>query len=549
MDHMPHTPFVTHDTSHATSHATPPILRRPDKAHPKGRFKARPIFWHEPGSDGILQSEPVHRVLYSNDGSYSDLRSVLIEIARICQERGHKHAILYLTGAQGGGHDAGHTMPPAWYRAPLADSWRITNWRTGPMAVTYQTVGVTVDVRVAASWFDAAASDYRVDQLADAYSYLANLLVTHCGGYSYLLGTPAQTGLDLLENALPHHLELEVLPDDLRELIAHNSPQGRNEVLTAPDGPNASLDTLPGLVCLDAKWMYAACLSDVPAGRYEHLYGLDARRLFNESPRTVGFYRVLAKVPPEWAHIGLLPMWDAREQRTRFPWQPYAYFESWCTGAELHLARKNGWECDVLEAIAWPDAGKHNALRNWRDDLVAARATAEKLQTSLRYETRIRGELTATAIRHILIDAIGALARRETREHHLTPSDQRATIPASAYNFHLCDEGIEWDIDRPLTPWAAKFQHPEIAAMVWGRARARLASHALDMPIASLVLLRTDALWTTDVYSPDDAYAAGSRPGEWRMKEYLPGPIPAPRDTPQALALMRQARARGKERK
>lgn len=513
---------------------TTPTLKRVPPRH----YRGRPIFWHEPGTCSLLQSEPVWTRAFTSDDSDYDLREILIQIAQWCQAHDERSAILYLNG----GHDAASTMPPDWYRAPLADSWRITSWRTGPMAVTYETLGLTVSVRVAASWFDEGAAASDIDTLAHAYHELQDALNQQFSRqHAYLLGTPAQTGLDLLEQSLPYGLELPILPDDLRETIQHNSPQGRNEVFTAPDAQNAHLDELDWLQCYDGKWMYAACLNHIPAGRYVHRVGLQT---FDEW--AVGFYHFSAEVPSDWAHIGLLPMWDTwdtRERKTVYPWQPGQVFEGWATGAELQLAQRSGWEVYVDESIIWPDAQKLNPLKSWRDHLVAAREHAEKREQSTDLDTQRKARLIATAIRHILIDPIGALARRAGPERHLTPYDQKNTIPEDSYNLDFYDEGMGWSIDRPLAGWAVRFQHPEISAMVWGRARARLAKFALALPVESLILARTDALWLDCVIAGLPANVA--KPGEWRPKEYLPGPhIPAPRDTSDALKLMRQARGK-----
>ena len=518
-------------TTPHTTPATPPSLKRV----PPRQYSPRPVFWYDPGSVLLHQSHPQQHV-WSLMPYADTLRGALTVVSQWCHANKMREAIIYLTG----GHDAASTQSADYYREPLEDGWRISSWRTGPMAVTYEFMGVRVHVRVAAAWFDEASSDTanvgnaHVVYMADEYALLQGILRRHFGSGAYLLGTPAQTGLDLLEQSLPYGLELPPLPTELRERIQHNSPQGRNEVLTAPDGPNAGIDTLDSLVCYDAKFMYAACISHVPAGPYVHLHDGMAHENFHLDPWVVGFYRVFATVPEDWHHIGLLPTWEPEEQKTLYPWQPGQDFESWCTGAELQLAADNGWDFTITEAIIWPDAQKLNPLRTWHDKLLKCREWAEAE----------KHPLLATALRHILIDALGALARRSVPEHHVTPLDQISTIPHSAYNRDEKPWGIEWDIDRTLAGWAARFQHPEIPAMVWGRARARLAKFGLSLPVDMLVLARTDAWWVTAQLNMDYVGLAHLKPGEWRQKEYLSGPLDAPRDVSDALLLMRRARGK-----
>ena len=104
----------------------------------------------------------------------------------------------------------------------------------------------------------------------------------------------------------------------------------------------------------------------------------------------------------------------------------------------------------------------------------------------------------------------------------------------------------------------ARFQHPESPAMVWGRARTRLAKFALEQAPDALILARTDAWWMNVNLDVDYraempkhlflrralSHASDPKPGDWREKEHLAGPLAAPRDTGEALRLMRQARGK-----
>jgi hypothetical protein len=74
---------------------------------------------------------------------------------------------------------------------------------------------------------------------------------------------------------------------------------------------------------------------------------------------------------------------------------------------------------------------------------------------------------------------------------------------------------------------------------VWGKARAKLASVALGLPFNSIVSLRTDAIWST--HNPE--WPDVGKPGTFRLKAIIEGPVSAPRGEADMRAMLSAARS------
>lgn len=456
--------------------------------------------------------------------SPAGLTALLASVARL--EPRERPRVIYLT----------EPAPTTdWWREPLRAGWLMRQWHNARdrRTAVYARDDVTLDVRLSAPWFGAETSAPRCFY---AWRRLHRSLQAGFGEQVELLATPAATGLELFEAALPFGASIPTLPDDLREQIAAISTQGRRELLPPPRLRSAR--TLPDLWQLDGRWMYAACVHALPVGPAQR----DHRNEF--AGYTPGFYHVYASIPRDWRHIGLLPCRDEGTGRISYPRAAGQHFWSWATGAEVALAFAQGWSLLIEERILWPQTGRMgqpDVAKTWIAKLKAIR---EQFQTA--------GDpaslLAADAVRHLVVDTIGRWASRDHEEHGLTPLARIAEMPVGAIP-HVEAETVLWTRTLPMAPDLLRYAHPEWAAMVWGRCRARLASRALEEPFAALVALRTDALWLgLTLYElaqrqmvPGQRSAGDTRPGAWRIKSGVPGPLTWPTDEAAFLTLLRNA--------
>jgi hypothetical protein len=430
-----------------------------------------------------------------------------------------------------GGDSAATTPPVSWWREPLGLGWTLARWHNAADRRTgvYSRDGVTLDLRMAAPWFDASGAALDPACCLVAWRQLLRDLRGAFGDLTTLLTTPAMTGMELLEASFPQGLQVATLPGELRELLAEITTQGRRELFSP------FTRTISDLYEVDARWMYAACLHHLPVGRSvqdrDHEY----------AGFTPGFYLVDAQVPGNWGHIGLLPDLETLHgpSGVRYPRRPRQWMQSWCTGAELDLARRSGWRTTIQQRILWPETHQRpDVTKQWIGRLRSLREAQLTAGTPT-------APLLASAYRHLVIDPVGRWFSRETEEHGMLPLERIGELPPDAVP-HIEQVGAQamvlWSRETPLSAEWLRYAHPEWAAMVWGRARARLATQAMNYPLGSLVALRTDGIWTTanpyDLAVNDD----DTRPGAWRVKSYLAGPQPWPTSEAQFVSLMRLAR-------
>jgi hypothetical protein len=239
----------------------------------------------------------------------------------------------------------------------------------------------------------------------------------------------------------------------------------------------------------------------------------------------VGFYRVEFQVPVSWAHIGLLPTWNPKEHRPVWPSRPSRYWYPTVVSAdELRLAIEQQWPIHIRERWLFAEGDKTPAtdpLKNWINKLRGLRDSTED-------------PLLKRAIRAICIKAIGGLHRKGRYQIVETLADRLGDIPEDAEIVWRTDSLIRWRRPIPLDPSMEQFSHPEMAAMIWGRARARLARAALSLPRECIISLRSDAMALTF-----DPGWVGTKPGEFRLKRVvdLDG-RPLPRTTREYLDLL-----------
>ncbi len=405
--------------------------------------------------------------------------------------------IVYIVG----GWDAKSLPATEWFTAP--EGWtRRPGYNRDPLIAVYKSeAGQKITLYSTAQWFGSCDN---ASLCRRAYTRLRELLRSSFDPGADLLGTPARTGLDLLARSLPRNsagtpYEYPVLDPEFREVIEHNVGQGRMEFLP-PLGPWSDR-----LYILDATWMYAACVRHMPAPPIEH----DTSSEF--AGYRCAFYRVEFSPAEGWQHIGLLPTWDRQAKKTIYPIAPGVY-PAIVSGEELRLAHENGWQITILERWLFAEDRAANAdpTRTWAEQLRMLRgACTDKREGKA-------GPLLRSALRALLIKAVGGLHRKGRMQQVETPHERAEEVDPEGV-LEITPTVIRWERPIPLAPEMAAFNHPEWAALVWCRARARLAKAALTLPRESIVALRSDAIVTTC----DPGWKDDGRPGIFRLKAWV----------------------------
>jgi hypothetical protein len=428
---------------------------------------------------------------------------LVLDLATVDAWEKERPSTLYLLG----GWNAETTPPAKWFDAP--EGWTRLSLNRYPLIAQYKGPdGHKLTIYGTAQWFGQCAS---VGLCRKAYLRLRQLLRAIFDEKVTLMGTPARTGLDLLERSLPRNkdnvpYEYPALDAATHKTLESEIGQGRMECVASAATP--ATDTL---YIEDAIWMYASCIRHLPAPPLHH----DEINEF--AGYRAGFYRVLFRVPGDWQHIGLLPVQavDARSGATYFYWPdvpgPVEYM-SVVGDAELRLALENGWSCEIVERWLFADDRAANAdpLRQFAEKLRALReAVTDEREGKL-------GKPLRDAIRALLIKMIGGLHRRGRTTLVETPIERAEEISVDAEIEEVTPSSIFWRKPVALDASTRQFAQPHWAAMVWSRARAKLNKQALMVPRECIVWLRSDALVLTF-----DPGWTGTKPGEFRCKRQL----------------------------
>jgi hypothetical protein len=377
--------------------------------------------------------------------------------------------------------------------------------------VVYGAGNRRVELHRAASWFGEGG--YRPAVAWDAWHQAANAVGRHFEGQP-LLATPAGTGRYLWAYTIPWGREWDCLAGDDQELIRATAGQGRVEACP-------TVDELPGLVELDGRFMYGALCAELGAGPAIH----DTAPTFD--PMAPGRYRVRFRVPDGWGHVGLLGV--KADTGWWYPAAPGWAGETWADGAELHLAAKHGWPFEVVERVV---LAKGDPLGGWAKRLLAGWAELDEADEA--------GRLARRAVRSILVKALGGFVGRDPLVTVTCPADQPGRVPADAIRLRQEGDQLVWAERAELRH--PEWVHPEWPARVWARARARLLAGpggvgALGVDRGQVVAMETDALYLT----ADPGWADDGRPGRFRVKAAIAGPITAPRSLVELHQLKRAA--------
>jgi hypothetical protein len=410
----------------------------------------------------------------------------------------------------------------AWGTAKV-DGWKAgTHWTsTDEPVFRYTQTRTSRDVEIlsAAGWFGDAGPR----ACADAWAELAaTIAATFPGGT--LLATPASTGRDLWQRTIGRRVEYPTLSQPVRDLITATSGQGRTEL--RPGGGEVD-----GFTYMDGRFMYAALMYGLPVGEAEHIvWNATGPVVGTGALNKRGRWRATVEVPAGWRHVGILGRqtaagWD-------YPAEPGTSWEGWHDACELRLAIEHGWAVTLHEGIVWQREGK--PLTEWRDILVDAWSTEGN--------PLVRG-----ALRAIVLFGLGGFAARTPMAEGW--ADTEAEVPAGA-TVHREGGRFRYTYRVTANAWQEQMAHPEWPATVWARARVALLDHrlpdgtrggALHLPAEDVIGFRTDAIY---VAGDAPAWADDGRPGRFRVKGRIDGPVEWPASGPDLLALRERSEHR-----
>ncbi len=358
--------------------------------------------------------------------------------------------------------------------------------------------GHTISVSRAAQWFGT---------VTPAAAAEATKHVRHVIGMTgaTMVGSPSHTGLAMLHKLWERRgVEYPVQPIEVQTLLRATSGQGRFELLDRGRARGGRR-----LISVDARFAYAALAKvELPVGEPVELLGVEpdeyAPSWCEVEAEVDGGYN--APLP-----FGLLPV--MREGGRREWHYPAAgRFVTWCSGAEVQLARRHGYRVSVRRAIVWP--GRARPLASWAQHLIRERDRMMALPIDEATREAVRA-----ACRGIVLHTIGMLHGRDTIEQH-TVSDP-AAIPLDATGMRPVPGGWQYEARRPNVARAGD-SHPEWTATLWALGRARLASHMIEQPPGAVVAVALDSMMLDrEPIGCVDTGAAGSwretkRAGSWQ---------------------------------
>lgn len=394
---------------------------------------------------------------------------------------------------------------------------------TGAPVFRFAGEGRKVEVRMAAPWW-GDGTRYGATQAAAAWA-LVRQVIEHRFDGGNLLASPGATGVELFARSIPAGVEYPTPAEDVAELVRAHSTQGRNEIV-----PHVEL---PALVEYDCRWAYAALCGDLPTGPAQWATG-DPGDAYD--PYRGGWYNVRAIVPDDWRGLGILP--HRTSAGVEWPAAAGLVIDGWVSAVELAQARKWGWSTEIRESVTYPEPVKPGPLDKWARRLQACRA--DVLEDQAHADPVVR-DLAGRAVRAILLHGVGSFWAAG-REVTCSGPIETAEPPEGALDLRIEGGDLVWTERRP--PARPDMVHPEWAATIWARCRARMLdgpgtggrrTGALHVPAGDVVAIRTDALYLT----ADPRWDDDGRVGRLRYRQTFPGPIPGPTDHAGLLAITR----------
>lgn len=468
-------------------------------------------------------------------------------------------AVLDVAHSQGAGRVMLTETPPVsavghWLLVPTPGWVPRGHWLGSPPTgrFTHEASRARVEVRTAAEWFGSLP--LRPAEARAAMIATAGVLGAAVPG-AELFMTPAATGTNAWALSLPRGYDPEQVTSDIAQEIHRTSGQHHFEhLVTGPSScecgdciPLIDADenpTISEFSYVDGRFMYSALCRELGTGPGVRLRRDQAWDLVQADPYARARLLVRATVPEGWHHVGVLPAQHG--DGWHYPNRPGTRIETWLDAAEVAVARAAGWDLDLVEGIAFRRA---KPLDVWAGRLVRAR---ERVATTPALDETTRRAVSA-ALRAILIQAIGAFASRGRAQTQVVshpdevPPQYRADVQryGGLYAFR---------VPTKMSQRNQAFYHPELAAQVWARGRARVLSGplntgALHVSPSTLVGINGDAIYTTKVprWSLPVVHggADDGRVGRLRLQGVVRGNFDTPTTIDERDALRTQAEAAG----
>lgn len=442
------------------------------------------------------------------------------------------------------------------------------HWLNKPVTgrFTNEVSGNALEVRTVEEWF--GTSDLTPIQARDAWNVTARALADAVP-HAVMALTPASTGANAWALSLPQKMQLEPIAKDLAEELHFTSGQHRIEHLTTgPDRCDCgaclplfdaeATPTLETFSYVDGRFMYAACCRELGTMPARRLTGLGAVDLMDRDPYARARVKVRFTVPDDWEHVGILGVkHEEVSAGWHYPNRPGSTFETWADASEVKIAQDWGWFVHPLEAVTFTKA---RPLDTFADRMVRAR---ERVNARLELEPEVR-RAVAAALRAMLIQTIGNFASR-LKGRTVTVWSAKDVPAEYAHTMQRYGEAFTYEV--PGSEHNARtlpFYRPELAAQVWGRARARVLASPLGggktwtggvlaMAPSTLLGINGDAIYSSvvpnfalpvDPSIPDDRGGDDGKVGRLRIKGVLHD-VPTPTNMESRNVLRAQAEAAG----
>jgi len=274
----------------------------------------------------------------------------------------------------------------------------------------------------------------------------------------------------------------------------------------------------------------------------------------DEDPYARARFNVRFQVPSTWNHVGLLGVRHQRvEEGWYYPNRPGARGETWADAAEIQVARAAGWVIDPLEAVVFRKA---RPLDTFFERIMRAR---DRVNEHPDMHPLLRKAVMA-ALRAIVLHSVGAFAS-SGRDQTRVATSALDVPPQFQARMQRQGKLFVYHVPSERNSRTESFYHPELAAQVWGRARARVldgpsalglhTAGALAVDPSTLLGIQGDAIYTSTLptWSLPVANGGGDdgKPGRLRLQGYLSGSFLTPERLQQRLSLRGRAEKAGVE--